>query len=204
MLLEYVPEFEHKDWIDQLDRVRASGEDGFNARFHAISSEFNALATIVRTIGVTLDALAAGAPVTPVTLTLTPLASPQGSPPWAQGDGVVKSPPGADQCVGFLPLVLPNGVRLVSFTALGQATGDSLAVVRLERQPLAGEQPGERIASVEGTGGSFSRRADIAPSALATVDNAQFKYRVRFQWNWRADVDQTAVLSTFQLVHVQP
>ena len=59
-------------------------------------------------------------------------------------------------------------------------------------------------APVTGTGGAFTKRADIAAGATATVDNTAFKYRIQTAWNWRNEVDQTAELSSFQIVYTQP
>ncbi|KQR77315.1 hypothetical protein ASF98_21445 [Arthrobacter sp. Leaf337] len=202
MPLNYTPQFAPKDWIDQLDRVSAGGENGFNARFQAISAEFLTLSRMVKVIGNTLDSLSIGPPVQPVTLTLTPLAISFTAFPWEQGNGVVKSPVNADKASGFMPVDLPDGARLVRFTAYGEATGDSLANAQLQRQLLAGTPNGERIASVDGTAGTFTKQDDIAPGALATVDVTQFKYQVLLRWNWRNDVDQTALFSGFQIEYV--
>ncbi|MDQ0000096.1 MULTISPECIES: hypothetical protein [Pseudarthrobacter] len=202
MPLNYTPQFAPKDWIDQLDRVSAGGENGFNVRFQAISAEFLTLSRIVKEIRDTLDRLSIQTPVQPVTLTLTPVVFSFSAYPWAQGSGVVQSPANADRAEGFMPLSLPNGARLVSFTAYGEASGDSLAVAQLQRQLLVGAPHGEAIATVDGTGGTFTKRDDIAPGALATVDVKQFKYHLVLQWNWRNDVKQTALFSGFQIVYI--
>jgi len=38
--LKYAPEFQHEDWVDNVDVVQAAGEDGFNRRFHDLEEEF--------------------------------------------------------------------------------------------------------------------------------------------------------------------
>lgn len=50
----YTREFEHVDWVDGEDRVQASAtpeELGFNARFHAIENEFDAIGAQFTSLG---------------------------------------------------------------------------------------------------------------------------------------------------------
>lgn len=48
--ITYTPAFAHEDWIDNEDVVQASGDKGFNKKFHDIEDEFAALATVVGTV----------------------------------------------------------------------------------------------------------------------------------------------------------
>jgi len=47
MAITYTPQFKHQDWIDNVDRVAAGGDNGFNARFHALEAEFTNLSKVV-------------------------------------------------------------------------------------------------------------------------------------------------------------
>ena len=48
--ITYTPTFSHEDWIDNEDVVQASGDKGFNKKFHDIEDEFAALSTVVGTV----------------------------------------------------------------------------------------------------------------------------------------------------------
>jgi hypothetical protein len=48
--ISYARTFTHEDWIENEDVVQASGEKGFNRRFHGIENEFDTLANVVTTI----------------------------------------------------------------------------------------------------------------------------------------------------------
>lgn len=204
MPINYSPQPEFPPWTDQISVVRASGEDGFNARFHAVFAEFVAISGHLRDVGAALDLLNRPVQVQPVTQTLTPVAVAFTAKPWEQGDGVVRTPSGATIAAGFMPLTLPHGAVLTAFTAFGAATGDSRALARLERQLLAGAPAGEQLAVVSGTNGTFTKRVDLAAGPLSTVDGGQFKYRLYLQWNVGADPTQTGQFTSFQLTYQPP
>ena len=65
---EYTPQFSHKDWIDFVDSVQASGTNGINIRFHGIEAEFATISSVIAQIAQVL----ATPPVTSHTLTLAP------------------------------------------------------------------------------------------------------------------------------------
>jgi hypothetical protein len=48
--ITYARTFQHEDWVDNEDVVQASGEKGFNQKFHAIEGEFDKLATVMSTV----------------------------------------------------------------------------------------------------------------------------------------------------------
>lgn len=48
--ISYARKFTHEDWIENEDVVQASGEKGFNRRFHGIEDEFDTLANVIATI----------------------------------------------------------------------------------------------------------------------------------------------------------
>src|SRR5207248_2583009 len=45
--LSYTPTFFHKPWTDNVSRITAGGEDGFNVRFAAIESDLHQVSTVV-------------------------------------------------------------------------------------------------------------------------------------------------------------
>jgi hypothetical protein len=65
--VDYVPEFHHTLWTDNIDRVTAAGENGFNVRFQAVEAEFGKIAQAALEPGSVRSAhfeLVAGTPVT--------------------------------------------------------------------------------------------------------------------------------------------
>lgn len=44
---KYVPQFQHQDWMDNVDVVQAGGENGFNIRFHNLQDEFSRIKTVM-------------------------------------------------------------------------------------------------------------------------------------------------------------
>ena len=56
-VISYIPGFQHQDWIDNVDRVQAGGDNGFNLRFHALEAEFNRLAGVITQLNAALQAL---------------------------------------------------------------------------------------------------------------------------------------------------
>ncbi len=122
MIERYKPQFTHKDWIDNQDRVQAGGEDGLNHRFHRLEAEFAALAD--KQINPIIDTL--GAPTSHLTLVPALIRySDAGTekPPWTQGIDFAEKPPQVKQAHGFMNVVLPDGAVVRSLLATG--TNDS-------------------------------------------------------------------------------
>ena len=150
MTISYTRSFAHADWIDRVDRVQAGGDNGFNGRFHGIEAELDAVSGVVSTVDTTLTshsgqitslqqqvAALGGVVTAPVTLGLTPVMVPF-SPDTANSawspmywstmvlgnpNGSFVKVPVANSGVadGVLPLVLPEGVKLLNLAVLGQA-----------------------------------------------------------------------------------
>jgi hypothetical protein len=49
--------FVHTDWLDQVDRVSAGGDNGFNARFHTLEADLDVLGERVARINTALNAV---------------------------------------------------------------------------------------------------------------------------------------------------
>jgi hypothetical protein len=48
--IKYTPVFKHEDWIDNEDLVQASGDRGFNKKFHDLEDELTSISTVVGTV----------------------------------------------------------------------------------------------------------------------------------------------------------
>ncbi|MEU4077857.1 hypothetical protein DEJ45_01190 [Streptomyces venezuelae] len=129
MIERYVPQFSHKDWIDNQDRVQAGGENGLNSRFHQLEAEFLGLAE--NQINPMLDVLGASTRH----LTLIPALhsyTEDGNaiPGWVQAVDMVAKPPNVAEAHGFMNVVLPDGVQVLSLLVTGsnQSSTGTLAV----------------------------------------------------------------------------
>src|SRR5439155_12411403 len=54
--ITYNRTFTHADWIDNEDVVQAGGEKGFNAKFHALETEFDNISGVITQISAGLGA----------------------------------------------------------------------------------------------------------------------------------------------------
>jgi hypothetical protein len=153
MPVDYQPKFQHVDWIDNVDRVQAAGENGFNRHFHDLEDEFELISNVVRDIGTALDALG-GIVQAPVTLGFMPLMLPFNpdapNSAWSQvywstrvlgqANGSFVKVPAANNgnADGVLPLTLPEGVKLQSLTVLGDAaTPQSMSTTLVQELRVA-------------------------------------------------------------------
>jgi hypothetical protein len=140
-MVSYTPQFNPPPWTDFVDTVQAGGSNGFNARFQAIVTEFNALQQVVSQINTALQA----PPPALQTLTLTPALTSTGAPPWQQNVAFVSVPTatigGTEQFAataqGFMPLNLPDAATLQSLRVTGSSAGGFLQVI-VNQQPLTG------------------------------------------------------------------
>lgn len=132
-VVSYNPRFQHEDWIDNVDRVQAGGDNGFNIRFNTIETEFQQLSQVVQKVDGVLSAL--GQAHARVTIGLTPILLPFGSNltwsaiTWSSSSGgqqlgtFVEKPTAQAQASGVLLLTLPSGVTLVNMRVLGEQIG---------------------------------------------------------------------------------
>ncbi|WP_393062898.1 hypothetical protein [Streptomyces sp. LN549] len=118
MIELYRPQFSHKDWIDNRDRVQAGGEDGLNQRFHLLEDEFAGLAQ--NQINKIIEAL--GAPTSFLTLTpalvrYTDAGTERTA--WSQAIDMVEKLDGKTEAHGFMNVVLPEGAFVRSLLVTG-------------------------------------------------------------------------------------
>jgi len=130
----YQPQFQHQDWVDNVDLV--SAEDpvkGFNKRFRDLQHELGEIARIVAQINGSL---------TPPTSTLTfaPNFSQNGGAiPWTIARGIASKGTNQPQAEGWLSVQLPEGSHIQSMTVIGDKSGNvGSFTAQLLRQGLNG------------------------------------------------------------------
>lgn len=201
----FTPTFHHTDWVDGQDPVEADDHPdrpddrgGFNSRFNAIESDLEQMSTVVAQIDAAIAARA-GAP-TQQRITLPPTLVPAGGlQPWlVDHTGAAFAAPG-NSASGVMNLSLPNGIRLVSFRALGQAAAVLVAISLARVTVGAGTAP-EVIAAVTGDANPFDKSVPIDPT-LAQVSTATFRYLIQASVPVTSPDTVTAVLAAFQIVY---
>jgi hypothetical protein len=144
MAVTYNPLFHHPGWVDNVDRVRAGGDNGFNFYFSAVEAEFQKLAEVVAKFDTALGSLGQQV-AAPVTIGLAPLMVPfRAATPaysgvlWSfeQPAGTahgtfVEKPTAQATAFGVVPLDLPNGVHVRDLKVLGEHTGGGQTVTEL-------------------------------------------------------------------------
>jgi hypothetical protein len=195
----YTPAFQHTDWVDNVDRVQAAGDNGFNVRFHDLEDEFKTVADVVKVISDSLDALSATPPAQPVKLTLTPALVATGTA-WEHVLGGALKAAGRTDAAGMMPVQLPHGNRVQSLRVTGSKQSGSLSV-NLFRQALAGTAPPERITGVNPPTGSFDLTSQAPNTTVAKVDNDQFRYYLIAELD-SATAAHVIALNGFQVTHI--
>ncbi|WP_395358477.1 hypothetical protein ACHGLA_01670 [Streptomyces sp. YH02] len=124
MIKPYDPQFSHKDWIDNQDRVKAGGADGLNSRFHLLEDEFAGLAK--NQINPMLDALGTSTrhlTLVPALISYTDVGGAE-MPAWAQQVDMVDLPNDSRDAHGFMSVVLPDGALVQSLLVTGENQSD--------------------------------------------------------------------------------
>ncbi|MFS8197500.1 hypothetical protein ACLVWQ_02315 [Streptomyces sp. CWNU-52B] len=177
--ISFSPTFRHVAWVDNRDRVAASGQNGFNVRFDALQKDLESLSTVVGAIDAGLKSVGQR-PVVERLLTLAPAFSPvDGEKPWSldtYGVAIRKNPD--DQSIrGIAPITPPDGVTLRRLRATGQNSGAGTLVVSLYRVPLADAGNREAVAQVRCSGGPFGDPQEVQPDKNR-VDMGTYRYFV--------------------------
>ncbi|MFL6126302.1 hypothetical protein [Actinophytocola sp.] len=166
--VSFTQTFHHLDWVDDVDRVRADEPNGFNARFNAIEADLQQLSAVVAQVDAALGQQTGAGERT---LTFPP----QLRPAWSITSSGAANAPAGLPASGQLTLALPDGVRLTSFRALGQADGTTVAI-SLSRIPISDNNP-QVLASVTGDANPFDKAVSIDP-AVATTATGTYRYLV--------------------------
>jgi hypothetical protein len=199
--IDFTPTFAHTDWVDNVDRVEAGGDNGFNQRFHALEDNLETISTTFDDVESALNTL--GTPPGAVTRfsTLAPAFVPTSNAAWSFRDGFAEKPGGATQASGQAAFPLPHGQTITGFRAVGQNNSTTASLrLTLFRRPLANPTASqEQIARVTPTGNPFDSTA--APAAgLELIDNERFSYFVLAQLNTAQAADVVAI-TAFQVTH---
>lgn len=195
--VSYNRQFEHKDWIDNQDRVEAGGANGFNARFHGLEAEFDRISGVITAVSAALDALGQAPPPSQTKLALAPALVPTSAVGWSHLSGRAEKPAGQTSAHGVMALFLPNGITLQSLRASGRVTGAGNLRISIQRQGLTVDAPAaERVAHVEPAGDPYDATA-AADVQFAKVDTEHFKYYLL------ADLDNAQAADIVQILAFQ-
>jgi hypothetical protein len=183
MTVSYTPGFNPSAWVDNHDRVKASGPNGFNERFADITQEFQDISQVVGTIGQALDSLGQQVAAA-VTVTLSPTMLPfrPGTPEWSPvlwGVLIGASPQGSyaekDQsqasAKGVLPLDLPRGAGLSKLAVRGEAVAGGSVTTELVRELRTAPFTADRLL---GPLPGFFNPTDIPSTPAFTSDTHTF------------------------------
>ncbi|RJL35445.1 hypothetical protein [Bailinhaonella thermotolerans] len=199
MSVNYTPAFRHKDWIDNVDRVRAAGDNGFNARFHALEAEFATLSQVIAKVN---EALQLPAP-RPVKFTLTPALITL-TDPWEHVSGAVSKPIGSSAASGMMSLSLPHRATITELRACGRKKGGNL-FVNVYRQNLAAGSAQELIVGLTLGNGPFDTSNAVTSGDRAKVDNDNYRYYLTAELDSAPTGPDSAVqLTCFQLTCLTP
>ena len=183
--LSFTPTFHHVDWVDNVDRIKAGGPNGFNVRLNAVEADLLQVSTVVAQIDGALDQVGGiGAP--PVgQQQLHPalaLVSPTPSTGWSCDiNGSFHPAVGTAGGTALMTIALPEHIRLVSLRAIGLFAGPSVLVrVGLFRVNTTGpsgtpDKLAEARTDVTGVANPYDLTVAVDP-AFAAVDPTTFRY----------------------------
>jgi hypothetical protein len=200
MAISFTRAFQHEDWVDNVDRVQAAGDNGFNERFHGIEADFDSLGRVVEAISRALDALSAAPPALELRESVTPAFVATSGTGWSHRNGFAEKAAGQTTAAGMTSVSLPHGARVLRLRAVGRNSGGGNLRIALMRQLVA--DPGatsEQLARVEGTTDPFDQSIAADP-AFQRVDDERFKYFITAQLNNALAADVVAV-TAMQVVY---
>lgn len=172
--MAYTRSYSHLDWMDNVDRVRAGGDHGFNAEFHNLEAEFDAIAAAI-------SGLAVKPPPVTFTVTLTPNLIPTKTDAGSQFqhiEGAAVVPVKQILATGMQTVPFPPGVVLNTLRMTGAKSSGTIEVV-LQRQALPyGSQPAAVATVVVAAtqNGPFDISANPADPTLTAVNTSQYRY----------------------------
>ncbi|WP_199881993.1 hypothetical protein [Streptomyces sp. CB03911] len=189
MIHPYEPQFAHKDWIDNQDRVQAGGANGINLRFHQLEQEFAALAH--EQINPIIKELARPEQHLTLVPALTAYKTETGpQPPWDQFVDMVAKPAVRREAHGFMNVALPDGavVKKLLVTGNVHSSGGKLAVTLWSHDIVNGDEAKSLVtASVTGT--------QVDPPAEVTISNAANRYFLQVEVTEALESDVVQVFS---------
>jgi hypothetical protein len=200
--IHYGPQFQHTDWLDNVSRVKAGGEDGFNRRFHGLEEEFATISSVVDAINTRLQQLSTQPAPTEVKTSVTPVTTALGNQGWSHIMGGATKPGGATAASGMIPIAVPHGNRIRSLRALGTKSGAAGTLdVNLRRQQLNPGAATQIVVTVTAQQGDFDQTSAAPATEVAKVDTSQFRYYVTLELDSVAAGDVVRVMG-IQITHI--
>jgi hypothetical protein len=203
--LTFTPTFEHQNWINNFSRIVADGPDGFNVRFDAIQADLRQAGTVVGAINTALDqttAITGQQRLTPG-VALISLAAP-GTGGWTyDATGAAHPDAGSGGGTAVMDLSFPEGIRLVSFRAMGLLSAVRDISLTVYRSALADASQFDLLAQITGASPGMTNPYDLTVpvnSAFAVVDPGRFRYFLIAHAGNVADPAATS-LATVQFAH---
>jgi hypothetical protein len=187
----YRPGFHHRDWIDNVDEVVATGSNGFNTRFDTIAGDLQQLSTVVGQIDAAIDLLAdpgAGGTaarqptiLVPVDLQSTPSAGPPVVGGWTYDvNGIAHPTVNAGGARAVMGIALANGIQITSLRIVGGFDAGARLIVQLGRAQLnLLVQAPDILATIDSTQQTFANPYDVGVltnQQFSTVDLTRFRY----------------------------
>jgi hypothetical protein len=181
------------------DVIRA---DHFNAIRGALVQLATALGLSRRPIGVDV-------------LTIFPTQSGGVTEPWEQHNDRITAPPTAapeaSLATTFIPVILPDGVDILSLGAAGEQSSASTVYMRLQRRQLTTDpeiDPIDKIVSyIPRESGRFNDKAvaqdNVRIPGLRRVDNKLFSYFIRVTWSDAGPKPKSAEVYGFQIAYAR-
>ncbi|WP_435971999.1 hypothetical protein [Streptomyces sp. Qhu_M48] len=170
MIEIYRPQFTHKDWIDNQDRVQAGGEEGLNHRFHRLEEEFAGLArNQINPMLAVLGTATRHLTLVPALIGYTD--AEVEVPAWAQAVDMVEKPAGEEEAHGFMNVLLPDGVRVRSLLMTGaNLSNEGTLTVALKGRKIDNGDVAKTLVS------TTTLDVAVEPEGEAEVENASHRY----------------------------
>lgn len=204
--MPYTRVYTHQDWTDNVDRVQAGGDHGFNAEFRNIEAEFDAVSSAISGL--------ASRPTT-YTVTLTPnliMLDPAPDHQFVNAEGAVQVKLKQLGATAMQSVQFPPGATVSALRTTGAKSNGNFQVI-LKRQLLEyGSQPEPVLtATVTPTqNGPFdARAATAARTDLTIVDSSRYRYYLYVEYsggdaNATSGIDggsKSLIVNSFQIAY---
>lgn len=148
--IEFTRTFKHLPWTDNVDRVTAGGDNGFNVRFQALEADLDTLHDRFLKVTAALNSLASGAGSDRV-ITVSPLFVSTAGNPWDLSTvGIARKLAASSDAIGAVQVALPAAGVVSSLTVSGTNVGTGQLTVQLVARDTQGTA--KTIAEVDITG----------------------------------------------------
>jgi len=165
----YTPSFSHTDWIDNRDRVQAGGDNGFNARFHALEAEFALLAAHLNPLVEAFSKPLVKLTFAPILMPYTNQGESAAKQPWVQGLDDVRKAPNQQEAHGTMGLNLPAGAHIQSLLVTGSRPSGTLTII-LRRHRFDNTESSQAVITADQLGQPSSPPASSPELAVVEDD----------------------------------